>query len=412
MPPVVLRLSDPSWGRVLPIVLIVLAAGFVVAAGIGRRARNPLAFAAALLGLAMASFSAWYSWLHPPVLRPMVLHPFGVSLCVAALVAWHVSRAWVSRGELSVQRLPAAFVATCAGALLGAHLWFALSQGQLTFWQWLAVQHGGWSLWGALFGGLLGLRIWCARSREVFPAWAAALTPGAFASACLGQLGCYFSGAQFGLPLSEAAPRWLRGLGTFERWPDAVMQVVAGPAVWLQQVERGQIAASSLFSNPTHPVQLYEVVLLLPILATLWQRPQWATGQQLLWFVACFCSGSLALGWLRADVERTIVGPALAPMVALLGVATALTLVFALLLRTARVARVRRVQLTLAFALVYGFLSWLIAGQLHGAGLQAVRPSLAQWLALLGAVVCAVASVRGSRVDAVAGSRSTGAAAP
>lgn len=412
MLPVVVRLSDPAWGRVLPLVLVALAAGFVVAAGIARRSRNWVAFAAALVGVAVALLSARHSWLHPPALRPMVLHPFGVVLCVAVLLAWRVSRAWVLRRELTGRRLPAAFVACSAGALLGAHVGFALTQGQLNVLQWLAVQHGGWSLWGAVLGGLLGLRLWCARSKEAFATWAAALTPGALLAVCLGHLGCYFSGARFGLQLSQAAPRWLRGLGTYERWSDAVMQVTAGPSVWLQQVEQGQLAASSLFSNPTHPVQLYEVALLLPILATLLLRPQWVASKQLLWFVACYCSGSLALGWLRGDVDRVLIGPALAPAVVLPAAAAALTLGAGLLLSTARVTLARRVQLTLTFALLYGLLSWLIAGQLLGAGLQAVRPSLAQWMALLGVAVCAVGCVRVSRVDAVAGPQSSGAAAP
>ena len=90
------------------------------------------------------------------------------------------------------------------GALIGGHVCWCLlaldtyageAEPALLY---LMPWQGGYTLYGALAGGMLGARIGALISKTDFTAALDALTPGAAAAICLGRLGEYFSGQGFG----------------------------------------------------------------------------------------------------------------------------------------------------------------------------------------------------------------------
>lgn len=394
MLPVVLRFTHPAWGFVLPAttaVLTVLLGWTWLSARRAASRSASLFLASAVLLTAAATL---YAVRRPLVPAPVIVHAFGVFLCVAVLSAWGAAGYAVKQVGLDRSKLAGAFVACGIGALLGGRLLFVLTVPMPGWREGLALHHGGLSLWGGLFGGALALWVHCRLTQQSVWQWSAALGPAALLAVALGRVGCFASGSHFGRELPVEAWPVLRGLGTYPRWSDAVMAVAAGPPVWLAQVEQREITAVRVLSNPTHPVQLYEAVAVAVLFGlALKYRQRWKSPRQMCCALGfAYAAIAFALEWLRGDVDRGFLGPSLQLSVALWGSALMLMAMLWLMLRSFEWGASQRMRWGVVFALGYGVLMWSIASQLGQDHVRMVRVSVAQALAMLAAVWVAFAA--------------------
>ncbi|HTM46672.1 MAG TPA: prolipoprotein diacylglyceryl transferase family protein, partial [Polyangiaceae bacterium] len=252
----------------------------------------------------------------------------------------------------------------------------------------LWLHRGGLDLWGAWLGGLLALLIWSKATAQDPAHWVRLLSPSALIAIAIGRIGSFASGCDYGRIFS---PQFAltRALSEHARWPSEVMELSAGPPVWLAQVERQMLAASSVVSLPTHPVQLYEASLVAAWLsiALLHFAPGKAIIEQPRILLLGYSAIAFAAEWLRGDEDRGLIGPSLhGPLIVCLS-----TVLFALSLgiavRHLGLTVSRSIQAGVAFGFVYGAVTWPI-GQLLQHAPEGGRLSLAQCAALLMAAVC------------------------
>jgi prolipoprotein diacylglyceryltransferase len=398
MLPVVLRFSHSAWGFALPAATAVLTA---LLAWTWLSSRHTASRSATLImasTVLLTTAATLYGVRRPIVPAPLVIHAFGLFLCSAAWGAWGTAGYAVKELGLERAKLPAAFVACAVGALLGARLLFVLTVPIAGWRESLALHQGGLSLWGGVLGGTLAVGAWCRRTQQAFWQWSPALAPAALVAIAIGRVGCFASGSHFGRALLADAWPVLRGLGTYPRWSDSVMTVSAGPPVWLAQVERQEIPAIRLLSNPTHPVQLYEVLALGVVLAVVIKSRQWWSRPRELCCGLTFVYAVIAfsLEWLRGDAERGFLGPSLRPAMPLAGSTLLFVGLLVLLLRSVRHTPAWRVRVAIAFVAAHGLLMWVVAAQLGEDHARVVRLSVAQVSAVLAAACSALAAAGSS----------------
>jgi phosphatidylglycerol:prolipoprotein diacylglycerol transferase len=188
------------------------------------------------------------------------------------------------------------------GMTLGAKLLFDLRSGQASIGGLFQLQH--W-LAGGLWGGLLAYlalavpaAILLSRLRAAALDLVAATIPIPWIAA---KLGCLCHGCCYGRPCS------LPWAITF---PAGAREAPAG--------------------IPVHPTQLYEVGLMLVILAVFAQlRSDWWRGTKLLWFLALYGFGRAALDFLRGDNEHYVI-PGVLTLTQLICLAVAAAALFVL----------------------------------------------------------------------------------
>jgi phosphatidylglycerol:prolipoprotein diacylglycerol transferase len=167
---------------------------------------------------------------------------FGVLVAAGALVGL-----WMFGRELARSGLPEsgvdAAIAGVLGGLLGAKLlWTIEHAGEDPFLD-LLLSRGGMSWFGGLLGGV-GAGVWMLRRRGIpWLSGLAAATPALAAGHAIGRVGCFLVGDDYGRPTDLP---W--GVAFPEGLPPTEI--------------------------PVHPTQLYEAVLLVPLVWALlrWRR--------------------------------------------------------------------------------------------------------------------------------------------
>ncbi len=189
---------------------------------------------------------------------------------------------WLFRRELHRSGLPDnaadAGLAGVFGGLLGAKLLWALEHSGEAPVMDLLLSRGGLSWFGGFAGGLLA-GIWMIRRRRLslVPILAAA-TPGLAAGHAIGRIGCFLVGDDYGspstLPWAVAFPEGL---------PPTMVAV--------------------------HPTQLYEAILLIPILVLIlrWRRDRQADRRVLGMYLLLTGSLRFAIEFVR--VNERVLGP-------------------------------------------------------------------------------------------------------
>ncbi len=119
--------------------------------------------------------------------------------------------------------------------------------------------------------------------------------------------------------LPDAAPHWLKTLGTFPHWPANTLVSGDGSPAYVRHLDiyRGTPLAAELArmnsSFPVHPTQIYESLVGLALLfLLLWQRKYTRfRGQVFFLFVFAYGFLRFLLELWRDDVERGSYGPTL-----------------------------------------------------------------------------------------------------
>lgn len=216
---------------------------------------------------------------------------FGVLVAVGALVG-----VWLFRRELHRAGVPEsaadAGLAGVFGGLLGAKLlWVFEHAGEAPVMD-LLLSRGGMSWFGGFAGGLLA-GIWIIRRRRLaLAAMLAAATPGLAAGHAIGRIGCFLVGDDYGspsdLPWAVAFPEGLP--------PTTV---------------------------PVHPTQIYEAVLLMPILWLLLRWRQNGQADRKVLGIYLLLTGSLRFAIEFVRINDRVVGPLTVAHLASLAVAAA-----------------------------------------------------------------------------------------
>ena len=163
----------------------------------------------------------------------------------------------------------------------------------LTFWQ------GGKSWYGgAIVGGVVGGLFFHFRKLPVL-AYADASVPAVALGYCIGRLGCFLNGDDY---------------GTLSQLPWAVAYP-PGTEPYSDHLSRGWIAPGAAATLPIHPVQLYASLLGLALFVFLTNWHPRHSGDRLSAFLVLYGAARFGMEqWLRGDF-RVVVGPLSLPQI-------------------------------------------------------------------------------------------------
>lgn len=253
--------------------------------------------------------------MHPILfhLGPYPVYAFGAMLGLSLLAGYQLCTRLGRRDGLSADVSGNAFMLAAVAGLLGARLAYAIADpehfedgGGL-----LDVQSGGLMGYGGIVLGSLAAAAYLATKRQSVRAFADVMAPAAAAGMVFIRLGSYLYGSEFGTRLGDGAgggggadaPGLLARLGTYTRWTDDELY---GPPALLHHIDRYDLPRDALASYPTHPVQLYEMLVggLLLGACVLWARRRAYVGQVAIRFCLSFAVLRFVTGYLRDDPDR------------------------------------------------------------------------------------------------------------
>jgi len=195
-----------------------------------------------------------------------------------------------------------------------------------------AFYRGGLSVWGGLVGALVGIKLSTSASGTSLRRLADLAAPSFAIGVALTRLGCFLEGCDFGVPLSNGAPRFVAALGTFPKHSPA----------WVEHVLSRGLSPSANASFAVHPVALYEAAgatALVAVAFLLGRRP-FRPGVVFVTVMFAYLVLRVALDWLRADSAEMWVSGTLLLSGALIGsVALGIRLLRASLPKVTRVKK-------------------------------------------------------------------------
>jgi phosphatidylglycerol---prolipoprotein diacylglyceryl transferase len=311
--PVLLEIPLPRWNVPLAPWLVVLSLCALAVCVLGKRARSRDLFWVGLVGCALSLVASILHRGERAEIGPFAVYSFGALLSCAMLAGW-ASTLRLSRIEgLPVRATMNACLAATVAGFFGARLLYVLTNLKdfRTWSEILAFQNGGLTFYGGAVAGAFG-SLWILRRYRVpFLAWADAAAPGIALSTCIGRVGCYLAGCDYGTPLSAKAPAWVKRLGTFPRWADDIAGPAAGSPAWVEHVLSGRIPLTAKASLPVHPTELYEATAALLLFTGLIAlRPlRRFRGQSFVALVLGYGITRFVLEGFRGDPERGSWGP-------------------------------------------------------------------------------------------------------
>jgi phosphatidylglycerol:prolipoprotein diacylglycerol transferase len=322
------------------------------------------------------------------------IYSYGAMLCLSFVAGWYLTLHLGTRDGLPRDVMANCFLVSAVSALVGARLLYVLTNLSefSSVADVFAMRRGGFVAYGGFLGGFAGSYGYLRRRNVGLLAWADVAVPSLGSGLFLTRIGCYLFGCDFGKPLPDGAPGWLKHLGTFPRWTEGVLADVAGSPAWVQHVREGGLAPDSTASLPVHPTQLYESLAGLALLASvLWLRPHRRfRGEIFLAFTFGYGLLRFLLEIVRDDAERGTFGPTLSrhiyiPLVLLVFVA-------AFAYGPARSIDTTRTRYaSLGASVLPAFISFIAFKPKEFGTPIDVQLSTSQWIGLLTAIGAAVA---------------------
>jgi phosphatidylglycerol:prolipoprotein diacylglycerol transferase len=322
MHPVLVEIPWPELGLpIWPAFALLALAGAAVGALAFRNGRRSAAALGAVL--ALASLAAALSTRGARfVAGPLEVRVWGVAFAASLAVGSAIALRRATKLGIERDLVARACIAAAIGAVVGARFaWVLLHpaatgsvEGSVAFYR------GGLSVWGGLAGALAGAALSSRASGVTLPVLLDAAAPSFGAGVALTRLGCFFEGCDFGVPLSNGAPRFLAALGTFPK---------DSPA-WVEHVLSRGLSPSASASLAVHPVELYEALagVALVALALALDRRRLEPGLTFAAVTGAYLLLRVSLDWLRDDSVEMWVSRALLLLGAMV--------VFALWLRNRR----------------------------------------------------------------------------
>lgn len=235
------------------------------------------------------------------------VYAYGVLLGLAVLLGFQLTmRRSGPNAGIAVDHAGNAFLIGIVSGLIGARLLYVavnpvlIAEGDVAWWN---MQSGGLLGAGGMTVGAIAIALYLRVKGANAGAFADAAAPAVGLFILLSRLGSYLYGSDFGIRLSESAPTVLKQLGTFPLWQEVEL---FGPPVLSYHLERYYLAQDAVASLPVHPVQLYEALLGLALMAwaLLRNRDSQRRGMAALPVFLVFAAGRFSLEYLRADPDR------------------------------------------------------------------------------------------------------------
>jgi phosphatidylglycerol---prolipoprotein diacylglyceryl transferase len=327
-------------------------------------------------------------------LHSIPIHSYGVMLGLSLVVGWYLTLGLAEKDGLPKETLANCYVVTAITAVLMARVFYFITnpselKSPLEF---FALWRGGLVAYGGFIGGLLGSYFFLKYHKLRLLPWADVAVPSLASGLMLTRIGCYMFGCDFGKPLPDSAPGWLKTVGTFPHWPEGTLTRGSGSPAWFQHVENNLIGADAATSLPVHPTQIYESLVGALLLALLfWVRKnQKFRGQVFLVFAFAYGVCRFVLEILRDDLERGEFGPHLAEH----WVVTGGLLLFAIayIVSIAKAVKDPTLRkLTQVISLVPAVIAFLVLRPESFIEAPLVQLSTSQWVAVLTGIPAAIA---------------------
>jgi phosphatidylglycerol:prolipoprotein diacylglycerol transferase len=350
-------------------------------------------------------------------LHAFPIYSYGVMLGLSLIVGWYLSLTLAKNDGLPREAMANNYIFTAILAIVGSRLLYVVTNlDEMKTWKEIfAIRSGGLVAYGGFLGGFLGSWIYCARKKIRLMAWADVAVPALASGLMITRIGCYLFGCDFGKPLSEKAPAFLKKLGTFPEWHydyvtgrflepgseelyKASMEkgrnILPGSPAWVQHSQANLLPVDAHHSLAVHPTQLYESLCGLLLLGMLfWARRdikrREAAGKPFfrgeLFVVFAFGYGVLRflLEMVRDDAERGQYGPAFEPHVIfpIALMVMALAFVFGLSNIFTEKNNVRTIVRSIAILIPFGVFLAMKPAQYQLA--PPVQLSTSQWVAII-----------------------------
>ncbi|WP_437647953.1 prolipoprotein diacylglyceryl transferase [Sorangium sp. So ce362] len=315
MHPILFRVPLPVW--TVPLLWVFLiAAGIAFAGAIGLLVgkNRPGAAAAGIAGVALAVLASQFKE-QTYTLGPIPIYSYGVMLGLSLVVGWYLTLGLAERDGLPKETMANCYVVTALAAVLGSRALYILTNLDEfdSFGAMFDIRRGGLVAYGGFLGGFLGSYLFLRSHRLPLLPWADVAVPSLASGLMITRIGCYLFGCDFGRPLGETAPAWLKKLGTFPHWADGTLEHGSGSPAWVQHVKERGLDPTSEASLAVHPTQIYESLVGAGLLALLLlaRRRQKFRGEIFLLFTFSYGVCRYLLELLRDDAERGSIPPTL-----------------------------------------------------------------------------------------------------
>jgi phosphatidylglycerol---prolipoprotein diacylglyceryl transferase len=246
---------------------------------------------------------------------PIPIYSYGVMLGLSLVVGWYLTLGLAEREGLPKETMANCYVITAIAAVAGSRVLYILtnlnefdSLGSM-----FAMRRGGLVAYGGFLGGFLGSYFFLRRHKIALMPWADVAVPSLASGLMITRIGCYLFGCDFGRPLAENAPGFLKTMGTFPHWGAGTLDHGEGAPAWYQHVKEHLITQDATHSLPVHPTQIYESLVgagLLVLLLTA-RKYQKFRGQIFLLFTFAYGVCRYLLEVIRDDAERGSLPPSL-----------------------------------------------------------------------------------------------------
>jgi phosphatidylglycerol:prolipoprotein diacylglycerol transferase len=338
MHPILFRIPLPHFPLKLWWGLTAIA---VVAFGFAAFAQRTKDKGGAILGAAVG-FGAGvgsYVWRDVTFESPQLpLYSYGVMLGLSLVVGWYLTLTLAERDGLPKETMANCYVVTAIAAIVGSRVLYVLTNldefHSVT--DMFKVRLGGLVAYGGFLGGYLGSWAFLSSKKIRLLPWADVAVPSLASGLMITRIGCYLFGCDFGKPLGEDAPGWLKSMGTFPHWASGTVESGDGAPAFIRHTEvykgtpLGEVLTKTNASLPVHPTQIYESIVGLVLLALLLtqRRTQKFRGQIFFLFVFGYGYLRFLLEMLRDDVERGEYGPVMPEHVLLPGALLLMSVAF------------------------------------------------------------------------------------
>jgi phosphatidylglycerol---prolipoprotein diacylglyceryl transferase len=327
------------------------------------------------------------------VVPNLPIYSYGVMLGLSIVIGWYLSLGLAEKDGLPREEMANCYVFTALVAIAGSRLLYVAtnleefhSVGDV-----FAFRRGGLVAYGGFVGGALGSWFWVKRKRIPLLPWGDVAVPSLATGLMVTRIGCYLFGCDFGKPLTDSAPGFLKKMGTFPHWTDKLIEKGSGSPAWVEHQKRGLVSFDSVSSLPVHPTQIYESLVGLSLfgLLMLQRKNQRFRGQVFLLFIFAYGVARYLLEILRDDAERGSYGPHLSEHIIVPG--GLLILGIGYIVGISKIVDNQNIRIgTQIAAVVPALLMYLSLKPSSFADEVLVKLSTSQWVAVISGTVAAI----------------------
>jgi phosphatidylglycerol:prolipoprotein diacylglycerol transferase len=257
-------------------------------------------------------------WIHLPI------YSYGVMLGLSFIVGWVLIMHLGGIDGMAEERLAGCFIFTAVFAIAGARMLYILTnieEFQRGGWMMVVnLREGGLVAYGGFLGGLLGSWIYLSYYHIKLLAFADVAVFSLASGLGITRIGCFLFGCDWGRPIPESAPAFIRAIGVrFPNWDihfngfkeisqglGSALANLHGSPAYLYHVSQGWVNPNSAFSAYVYPTQLMEslngwIAFVLLLIA---RKRSWFKGQVFCLFTMYYGLTRAAMEFLRGDSGR------------------------------------------------------------------------------------------------------------